>query len=85
VGMTGKFLNGYGQDSSRYTDKPWNQSKSNDVSTIKFNYMLVSIVLFFLKSKIVFPTWTQNCFFRDTNIYRLGRLNALADSQGLVP
>lgn len=82
--ITGKFLNVYGQGSLRYIDKPWNQSKSNDVSTIKFNYVgFNSLVPVFSKIKNRFPN-AENYFFRDTNIYCLGQLNALADLQGLV-
>lgn len=84
VEITGKFLNVYGQGSLRYIDKPWNQSKSNDVSTIKFNYVSFnSLVPVFSKIKNRFPN-AENYFFRDTNIYCLGQLNALADLQGLV-
>ncbi|KAL5244269.1 hypothetical protein ACI65C_011679 [Semiaphis heraclei] len=84
VEITGKFLNVYGQGSLRYIDKPWNQSKSNDVSTIKFNYVnFNSLVPVFSKIKNRFPN-AENYFFRDTNIYCLGQLNALADLQGLV-
>lgn len=68
----------------RYIDKPWNQSKSNDVLTIKFNYVnFNSLVPVFSKIKNRFPN-AENYFFRDTNIYCLGQLNALADLQGLV-
>lgn len=68
----------------RYIDKPWNQSKSNDVLTIKFNYVSFnSLVPVFSKIKNRFPN-AENYFFRDTNIYCLGQLNALADLQGLV-
>ncbi|VVC33524.1 Leucine-rich repeat,Leucine-rich repeat domain, L domain-like,Leucine-rich repeat, typical subtype [Cinara cedri] len=84
VEITGKFLNVYGQGSLRYIDKPWNQSKSNDVLTIKFNYVSFnSLVPVFSKIKNRFPN-AENYFFRDTNIYCLGQLNALADLQGLV-
>lgn len=84
VEITGKFLNVYGQGSLRYIDKQWNQSKSNDVSTIKFNYVSFnSLVPVFSKIKNRFPN-AENYFFRDTNIYCLGQLNALADLQGIV-
>lgn len=84
VEITGKFLNVYGQGSLRYIDKPWNQSKSNDVTTVKFNYVSFnSLVPVFSKIKNRFPN-AENYFFRDTNIYCLGQLNALADLQGLV-
>ncbi|XP_050540565.1 leucine-rich repeat-containing protein 49 isoform X2 [Daktulosphaira vitifoliae] len=84
VEITGKFLNVYGQSSLRYIDKPWNQSKSSDVTTIKFNYVIFnSLVPIFSKIKNRFPN-AEQYFFRDTNIYCLGQLNALADLQGIV-
>ncbi|XP_050426245.1 leucine-rich repeat-containing protein 49 [Adelges cooleyi] len=84
VEITGIFLNVYGQGSLRYIDKPWNQSNANDVTTIKFNYVnFNSLVPVFSKIKNRFPN-AENYFFRDTNIYCLGQLNALADLQGIV-
>lgn len=74
----------YGQGALRYVDKQWNLQKAVDVHTIKFsyiNYNNITAVLSKVKSR--FPN-AENFVFRETNIYCLGQLNSLAETQGLV-
>lgn len=68
----------------RFIDKQWNSSKANDVNTVKFNYVNFNGIATILnKIKMRFPNIEHFCF-KETNIYCLGQLNALAEVQGLV-
>lgn len=84
IEICGRYLNVYGQCALRFIDKQWNSSKANDVSTVKFNYVNFNGITSVLnKLKIRFPNIDHFCF-KETNIYCLGQLNALAEVQGLI-
>ncbi|CAH0391269.1 unnamed protein product [Bemisia tabaci] len=84
VEINGRFLNVYGQGAVRFIDRPWNPAKANDVVIVKFNYVnFNSLTPIFPRLKHRFPN-VENFIFRETNIYCLGQLNALADVQGLT-
>ncbi|KAF7265554.1 uncharacterized protein LOC143195787 [Rhynchophorus ferrugineus] len=84
IEICGRHLNIYGQGALRFIDKPWNNTKAQDVNTVKFNYVNFSSVTGFLsKVKHRFPN-TDNFVFKETNINCLGQLNAISEVQGLV-
>lgn len=84
IEICGRYLNVYGQGALRYVDKQWNLQKAVDVHTIKFSYISYnSITSVLSKIKGRFPN-AENYVFRETNIYCLGQLNSLAETQGLV-
>jgi leucine-rich repeat-containing protein 49 len=84
VEISGRFLNVYGQGALRFIDRPWNSGKAADVNTVKFSYInFNSIIPILGRIKQRFPN-AEHFIFRETNIYCLGQLNALADIQGLT-
>ncbi|XP_050295004.1 leucine-rich repeat-containing protein 49 isoform X2 [Anthonomus grandis grandis] len=84
IEICGRYLNVYGQGALRFIDKPWNVSKANDVTTIKFNYVNFNGVVGFLsKIKHRFPN-ADHFVFKETNIACLGQLNAISEVQGLI-
>lgn len=81
--ICGRSLNIYGHGALRYIDKSWSSEKANDVVTVKFTYVNfngITCVLTKLKNR--FPN-AESFIFRETNIYCLGQINALAEVQGL--
>ncbi|XP_071441990.1 leucine-rich repeat-containing protein 49 [Hetaerina americana] len=79
-----KCLSIYGQGALRHIDKPWNPSKASEVVTVKFHYISFnSVALLFGRIKQLFPN-VEHFSFRETNIYCLGQINALAEVQGLT-
>lgn len=84
IEICGRYLNIYGQNAVRFIDKSWNQTKASDVTTVKFNYTSFNgITGMWGKLKQKFPN-ADNFVFKETNIYCLGQLNALAEIQGLT-
>nr|CAD7577730.1 unnamed protein product [Timema californicum] len=83
VEICGRVLNVYGQGSLRFIDRPWSAGKASDVNTVKFNYVNFNSMVYILpRIKQRFPG-AEHFLFRETNIFCLGQLNALADIQGL--
>lgn len=83
IEICGRFLNIYGQGALKFIDKPWNNSKASDVSTVKINYANFNGMTGLwgrLKQRFVNA---ENFIFKETNIQCLGQLNALAEIQGL--
>ncbi|KAI5709022.1 hypothetical protein M8J76_008307 [Diaphorina citri] len=84
IEINGRYLNIYGQGSLRFIDRPWNPIKSSDVTTIRFNYInFNSLTSVLNKVKTRFPN-IEYLEFKETNIYCLGQINAIADIQGLT-
>lgn len=68
----------------KFIDKQWNTQKAADVHTVKFSYINYNNITSVLgKVKIRF-TNAEHFVFRETNIYCLGQLNALAETQGMT-
>ncbi|XP_059474299.1 leucine-rich repeat-containing protein 49 [Neocloeon triangulifer] len=83
VEIEGKCLNVYGQTAIKFLDRPWNPQKAVEVQTIKFTYISFnSVVTQFSKLKQRFPS-AEKFSFKESNIYCLGQLNALAELQGI--
>ncbi|XP_046403321.1 leucine-rich repeat-containing protein 49 isoform X2 [Ischnura elegans] len=79
-----KCLSIYGQGALRHIDKPWNPAKASEVTSVKFHYIgFNSVALLFGRIKQLFPN-VEHFSFRETNIYCLGQINALAEVQGLT-
>lgn len=77
-------MNVYGYGALKFIDKQWNVQKATDVHTIKFSYINYNNITAALgKIKIRFPN-AEHFVFRETNMYCLGQLNALAETQGLA-
>lgn len=83
IEICGRHLNVYGHGALRFLDKAWCQNKANDVHTVNFNYANFNGICSVLnKVKVRFPN-AEHFIFKETNIYCLGQLNAMAEIQGL--
>ncbi|XP_065333141.1 leucine-rich repeat-containing protein 49 isoform X2 [Cloeon dipterum] len=83
VEIEGKCLNVYGQTAIKFLDRPWNPQKAVEVQTVKFTYISFnSVATQFPKLRQRFPS-AEKFVFKESNIYCLGQLNALAELQGI--